>query len=222
MFMPTFSALSSQAARAVNCATWGFCLPIAFPIDGDRALDDLFVRFLGGRALYEDCCVSSRIDDDPAEPNGLSSAERLAIWIYSSTDQHWYERINGELWSPSCSTEVQQFSEILNVALRKLPTHDGIVHRGYYAADLDEFCETYDVGIVVRWPGFTSTSAVREEAFPGNVLFTIRSYSGRILGLYADKPSEREILFPSGTRYRVTFMERDDDVVVIELEEYAA
>ena len=66
---------------------------------------------------------------------------------------------------------------------------------------------------------FTSTALDRGEAYAGDVLFIIRSQTGRALGLYAHNHTEREILFPSGTRFNVTFVERDDDTAVIELEE---
>ena len=36
---------------------------------------------------------------------------------------------------------------------------------------------------------------------------------------YGGNQNEREILFPSGTRFNVTFVEREDDTAVIELEE---
>ena len=194
---------------------------VSFPIDDDHDVEAVFVRFLGEFAVYADCRHRSKVEDG-VDLNGLSAAERLAIWIYSSTDSDFYARINGELWSPPCSAEVSEFSEILHLALRKLPAHDGITYRGYNAANFDDFLDQFEPGITIRWPGFTSSTLDRAEAYEGNVLFIIRSHNGRILGLYADDPGEREVLFPGGTRFQVLSVERDDDAAVIELEEVPA
>jgi hypothetical protein len=186
-------------------------------IEGDD--EEVFVLFLGERMLYEQCVTESRILDQADHGHGLTEAERLAIWIYTSTDAGWYARINGELWNPPCSAEVALFASVLNVALGNIPPCDRIVYRGYNADDLDAFLGTYGIGDVIRWPGFTSSTLDPAKAFEGNVLFTIRSQKGRILGQYADKPAEEEVLFPTGCRFLIISVERRDDVAFIELEE---
>lgn len=190
-----------------------------FPIDGDDAIEELFVQFLGDRALYERCCAEANLDNDEEDDFGLTLSERLAIWVYSSTDDGWYARINGELWNGPCSEGVLLFAEVLDAALDKLPPYEGQVYRGYTASDLDAFLDQYGVGALIRWPGFTSSSLDPEKAFAGNVLFIIRSQSGRILGDYADKPFEDEVLFPKGSLYLVTSLERRENFAIIELEE---
>jgi hypothetical protein len=194
---------------------------LQFPIYGDATIEGLFVRFLGDRALYERYCAEAHAD--AAEPDGagyrLTQSERLALWIYTSTDAGWYERINGELWGAACSAEVWELSGILNAALAKFPPCNRIVYRGFRTADLDAFLATYGIGNVIRWPGFTSSTLDPEKAFEGNVLFTIRSQNGRILGAYADKPAEEEVLFPSGCRFLIVSLERREDVALIELDE---
>lgn len=37
--------------------------------------------------------------------------------------------------------------------------------------------------------------------------------------MYAHNHSEQEVLFPAGTRFHVTFVERDGDTAVIEVNE---
>jgi len=207
------------AERDVLTSTWGRSLGLSFPIDGDEDVEEAFVHFLGDRALYERCCAEAELDDNAIDPNGLTVSERLAIWIYSSTDDDWYERINDELWHPPESAEVAALSQLINAALQKLPVHAGLTYRGYYAADLDPFLAMFEPTAVIRWPGFTSSSVVPEKAFSGNILFAIRSQNGRILGLYADKPDEEEVLFKSGSRFVVVSVERREDLAVIELEE---
>jgi hypothetical protein len=57
------------------------------------------------------------------------------------------------------------------------------------------------------------------EAYAGDVLFVIQPHAGRRLGLYAHNHPEREVLFPAGTRFRVTYVEQDDDSAIIQVEE---
>lgn len=178
----------------------------------------VIVQFLGDRPAYERCLASSGIESEPEPGYGLSGAERLAIWIYTSTDEDWYNRINGELWG-ACGAAVTAFADLLNTALAKIPPCNHHVYRGYNVSDLDAFLATYGVGDLIRWPGFTSSTLDPAKAFAGNVFFTIRSQKGRILGNYADKPFEEEVLFPSGCRFLVLFVERREGDALIELEE---
>lgn len=178
----------------------------------------MFVQFLGDHARFEFCCNEAEIE--AYDPLGLSAAERLAVWIYSSTDDGWYARINGELWNGPCSDQVLKMAALLNSGLSKLPPYHGKVYRGFNTPDMDAFLETYGIGGLIRWPGFTSSTLNPEKAFEGNVLFIIHSKSGRILNSYADKPSEEEVLFSSACRFVVISLEREEDFAIIELEEH--
>ena len=193
-------------------------MAISHPIDGDAAVEDVFVQFLGARRYFLDCCKDSNLADG-TDSNGLTAADRLAVWIYSNFTSNWYQQINAELWSGRPTAAVLAFAQILNGAINKLPAHVGSVYRGIKSRDLDALLAVHHYGATVAWPGFTSTTLDRGEAYAGDVLFIIRSQTGRALGLYAHNHTEREILFPSGTRFNVTFVERDDDTAVIELEE---
>jgi hypothetical protein len=193
-------------------------LALSYPIDGDQIVEDVFVQFLGGRRHFLDCCRDSSLADG-IDCNGLTAAERLAIWIYSNFTSNWYQQINDELWSGSPSAAVVAFARILNGAIAKLPTHVGSVYRGIESRDLDALLAVHHYGAVVAWPGFTSTTLDRSEAYAGDVLFIVQSHTGRRLGLYAHNHNEREILFPAGTRFHVTYIEQDDDSAIIEVEE---
>lgn len=193
-------------------------MAISHPIDGDAAIEGVFVQFLGGRRYYLDCCKDSNLIDG-IDGNGLTAAERLAIWIYSNFTSNWYQQINGELWSGRPSAAVLAFARILNGAINKLPAHVGSVYRGIESRDLDALLAVHHYGATVAWPGFTSTTLDRGEAYAGDVVFVIQSHTGRKLGLYAHNHTEREILFPPGTRFHVTFVEQEDDSAIIEVEE---
>jgi hypothetical protein len=163
--------------------------------------ESVFIDIVGGdRDVYEQCAEEAMSRKVPHY--GLTFEERMAIWIYSSTDARWYERINGSLWKPVGSDpKVTIFARLLNKALQRLPEFQGTVYRGYRAHDLAAFTERYIREQVILWPGFTSTSHRREKAFTGNVLFRILSKTGRLLGEYADAPSEEEVLIPSGSTF---------------------
>jgi len=193
-------------------------LAITHPIDGEQSVEDAFVHFLGGRRFYLDCCRDSKLDDG-VDAGGLTASDRLSIWIYSNFTTDWYQQINSELWSGAPSPAVVAFARILNGAINKLPVHAGSVYRGIESRDLDALLAVHHYGATVAWPGFTSSTLDRGEAYAGDVLFVIQSRAGRKLGLYAHNHSEREVLFPAGTRFHITFVEQADDGAIIEVQE---
>jgi hypothetical protein len=111
-------------------------LAISHPIDGNQSAEDTFVQFLGGRRYFLDCCKDSNLADG-MDGNGLTAAERLALWIYTDFTSNWYAEINRELWSGSPSLSVVAFARILNSAIGKLPAHVGSVYRGIESRDLE-------------------------------------------------------------------------------------
>ena len=117
------------------------------------------------------------------------------------------------------STAVSSFARILNNALQKLPRHVGAVYRGYESRRLSADFAKYPLGAVVEWPGFTSSTTDEDMAYDGNMLFTILSRTGRILGSYSDIPHELEVMFRTGTKFRVLRAEQVGSDVVIEMEE---
>jgi hypothetical protein len=189
-----------------------------YPTKDRDEVERMFARLIKTHDLSPFFAEAKIVSRDP-DTNGVDDLEQFAIWIYSSTNARWYEIVNGELWTGHPRPDIQLFSEILNCALEKLPPYEGKVYRGYPAGDLDEFLARHEVDETVTFDGFTSTSKDLATAFPGNVLFIIRSHSGRDLDYYADKPSEQEVLFPSGTPFKVVAVERHGDFAVIEIEE---
>ncbi|UCI26532.1 ADP-ribosyltransferase domain-containing protein [Mesorhizobium sp. B2-8-5] len=130
--------------------------------------------------------------------------EALAFYVYS-TGVAWHDHINGSLWKGEASSEVLQFTDVLNNALGKLPPyalHGGLVYRGYRTLDVDDFVARYSVGKVMQFPGFTSAAVRGEEAYFGNVLFTIKALTARRIWFLAAY-DENEVLIPSGRSFQV-------------------
>lgn len=99
----------------------------------------------------------------------------------------------------------------------KLPKFDGYVYRGI---DLSRSIQSrYIVGSDMTWPGFSSATSVPDQAFTGNTLFTVRSFTGRMLGIYSSQYHECEVLFPPGSQFKVLAVEQRKDGVAIALRE---
>jgi NAD:arginine ADP-ribosyltransferase len=189
-----------------------------FPINDGDAVKAMICRITSGDdAHYAYCCQQARLTL-PC-PLGLTSDERLAVWIYSSTDARWYERINRELRELNPSPDVQFFAQLLVEAIAKLPQYEGEVYRGMTVPDLDAHIEDYEISKVVEWAAFTSSSKMLDKTVGGNVLFIITSQNGRVLGAYADKPSDGEILFRTNSRFEVLAAERLNGLLVISVAE---
>ena len=189
-----------------------------FPTTDAVDVKAMLCRLTGGDDNdYDSWCGDAHVST--ACPYGLSADERLAVWIYSSTNDSWYERINRELRELNPSEDVRFFAQLLNEALEKLPAFVGEVYRGMTVPDLDAHVDDYEIDVIVPWAAFTSSSREITKAFDGNVLFSIASQNGRGLGVYADKPSEEEILFCSGSKFRVLAAERRDGFLIISVAE---
>jgi len=116
-------------------------------------------------------------------------------------------------------------------ALRKLPKFEGQVTRGI-KVKADEFLAKNPIeeGGVLRAESFYSTSRKQtvSSGFTGDVAYVIQSKSGRQIdsvAYYHD--TEAEVLFPAGTEFRITKINRDNTPLndryraslVIEMEE---
>lgn|GEM_PF-3512504 len=181
---------------------------------------DVFLDFIGDAALFERCCRDACVDDPG--PRSLSGAERLAVWLYSSADPQWAARINDALWDGKSDETIRAVEILLNAALQKLKPVRGLVCRGFQEPDLDDLLPEYAVGVQVRWFEFASAAIDPAAAGEGNVLFVVSSRTARLLGAYAEDPDAGEVVFPSGSVFRVRAVERRQEAAVIELEEVTA
>jgi hypothetical protein len=186
----------------------------------DSGAPENAVRHIIGTSNFDAAYVRLGLSADWRDPIfGLTDLEFLAIWIYT-TPNDWHRQINEALWRRSPPSETMIFARILNDALRKLPSVMRTVYRGWYSSSLDHFSRTYQAGHVFVWPGFTSTTRTAEKAYIGNVLFRIRSLTGRSLQGVGAEESEEEILFMAGTRFMVSAaLVRGDGVVLVDMAE---
>lgn len=90
----------------------------------------------------------------------------------------------------------------LNDALDKLPAYKGTTYRKTNIS-VDKLGSMYPVGSIVEERGFTSTSK-ESDKWSGNVQYTISSKNGRDVSRLSVHPGEKEVLFKSGTRFKVT------------------
>ena len=179
-----------------------------------------WIRRLVGAQAFEAAYARLGLSPDWVDPIfRLTDLERMAIWIYT-TPRDWHRLVNEALWSGRVSREVRVFASVLNRALLKLPRVSGTVYRGTFIRHQpDVFLSRHKVGETVTWPGFTSTTRTRHNAYVGNVLFRIESMTGRSLQGYAADEADEEVLFGTGTSYKVLDIAREEPVIAVDLVE---
>ena len=146
----------------------------------------------------------------------LSKPEAVILREYTG---HSAQQINAELRSNKPSLKALSFARILNRALNKLPSYRGKVWRDI---DLPEkTLAKYSVGEVVTEKGFVSSSRDEFERFdsarPHRLL--IHSKNGKIIEKISVLPLEYEVLFKSGTKFKVLKRTQEKGYLLIELEE---
>jgi hypothetical protein len=148
----------------------------------------------------------------------LTKWERLALWLYTTTNGPWFNTINAPLREgrPRDAALIV-VTECLASAVQKLPTHKGIVWRGIRVPDLAAFLEEVERKPEIVWRAFSSASIDETQADAGNVLFIIESHAGRRIGLYAEIWEEQEVLFVPGSRFRVVGLERTSTKAIFNL-----
>ena len=146
----------------------------------------------------------------------LSKPEAVILREYTG---HSAQQINAELRSNKPSLKALSFARILNRALNKLPSYRGKVWRDI---DLPEkTLAKYSVGEVITEKGFVSSSRDEFERFdsarPHRLL--IHSKNGKIIEKISVLPLEYEVLFKSGTKFKVLKRTQEKGYLLIELQE---
>lgn len=146
----------------------------------------------------------------------LSKPEAVILREYTG---HSAQQINAELRSNKPSLKALSFARILNRALNKLPSYKGNVWRD---VDLPEKAlAAYSVGEVVTEKGFVSSSRDEFERFdsarPHRLL--IHSKNGKVIEKISVLPLEYEVLFSSGTKFKVLKRTQEKGYLLIELQE---
>ena len=188
----------------------------------DWDIDDKFrfvQSFVGAEALHLAHKALKSEADKLDSLYGLDAAERAAIWLYTDY-QEYAVNLNRLLRSERPSLEAQKFSAVLQAAIQKLPVFRGMAYRGIDVGLLRFPREAYDLGNIVTWHAFTSTSRDKTMAYQGNIGFLIHSQNGRSLQGYAVNEIEQEILFGPEAQFKILRCnEFSDGKLTFELEE---
>ena len=156
----------------------------------------------------------------PGDP--VTSRDLAAIRDYTATTG-LADTLNAALRTERAAApaDMQLAADALTAAVAKLPVFAGEVYRGALLSDteLAAAARRYLPGNVVTEDAFTSASADRGMAFPGNLRFEIRSKAGRRLDDFSTVPDEREVLFDQGTQFRVVAARWHGGALHVTLEE---
>jgi hypothetical protein len=127
----------------------------------------------------------------------LSHPEAAHVVAYTGSG---YREINKGLRAGTTTADQWDHINSLNNALGKLPNHEGTVYR---KADLNpETAVLYKKGDVIEEKAFTSSSK-NSGTWYGQYRFEIASRTGKDVQKYSLHKSEAEVLFRSGTKFRV-------------------
>jgi hypothetical protein len=140
--------------------------------------------------------------------------------IHAYTSQGGFEELNAALRGEREMTEfLAAYRRLLEEAIDDFEEFSGTSYR---SVDLDpEQQGKYTPGAIVSWDAFSSASRVQKTGYylTRNTRFRIFSRTGRNIAELSNEPSEREILFPPGTRFEVLRVHKEGAIVYIDLEE---
>jgi hypothetical protein len=131
----------------------------------------------------------------------MSPGECAHIVAYSGSA---YKKTNKELRAGVMDEATFKHANALNSALDKLPAHVGKVYRKVSVST--EISALYQPGKVFVEQGFMSTSK-SSSTWAGDLQFVIHSKTGRDIEDISSHPDEKEVLFKSGTRFKITARE---------------
>jgi hypothetical protein len=149
----------------------------------------------------------------------LSSQDKYHIKHYTG---HGYDTLNHQLRDGKLSDETWEMVKGVNGALDKLPPYIGISTRRIHDEG-GKFADQYHVGYIHEERGFVSSSRGNKAAFGGGTLeYQIEGFSGRHIVKLSSHPSENEVLFKAGTRFKVLSKEKkQSNLTVIKMREAA-
>lgn len=148
--------------------------------------------------------------------------EEQVVSLYAYTSSA-YESINKGL--RGSQKHLDNWRPVIAAAdrlLQQLETHEGATFRGVYTNEIDNlfgFMKAHQVGNVVEYRGFTSTSYDLERSFSGDIRFIIESKNGRKVEGISASASELEVLFRPSSKFRVTRIKENADPKEIYLTE---
>jgi SPP1 gp7 family putative phage head morphogenesis protein len=149
----------------------------------------------------------------------LNQDEATTIYGYSNSSYHninAFLRQTGKVFDDVQTKYLQAFNQVLNTALDKIKTpFKGVVYRG--TGLTEKQLAKYVKGKTITEFGFTSTSYSRDEAFAGNTIFIIKSKSGKLIAEISGHKTEQEVLFKSGTKFKVIDVTQEGGKTIIEM-----
>lgn len=177
-----------------------------------------------GTANYYKLLAYARVrvwNSGQAIPPNFDNDDRVLIYLYTHQTLHiyHYKSINSVLrgeYHPD-SAELLNLAHLLRKALLKLPPLPGMFTRVSYLSLT--ILLGHQAGEVVCYPSFTSTSLKRMPVSNHSVRYTIIGRTGRHIAKFSRFPKEEEVLFPSGTSFRVLQVDREPDITHIIMEE---
>ncbi|CAM3649901.1 hypothetical protein KIPE111705_18825 [Kibdelosporangium persicum] len=127
------------------------------------------------------------------------------IALRGHTAQHTFDTVNRALRANDIPTlrRHEGYVKVINSALNHLPPYRGVVHRVINTSDAPLRASQFPMHATITERAFLSTSRGGPSDFPGKVVMEIHSLTGRDISAVSHRPSEREVLFPSGTRFTV-------------------
>jgi len=99
----------------------------------------------------------------------------------------------------------KDWTDRLNLALSKRPDFNGTVHRAISITNRDkltQFADTHKIGDIVEYPAFTSFSKSTNHNPDANIQLHVRSRTGKDIS--SINTIEREVLYPTNSRFKVT------------------
>ena len=138
---------------------------------------------------------------------GLTRGENLAVRSFTGT---FYEVINPMLWNRTASEGVRNYVESMKAALNRLPSYkEGPVLR--FANLPDSVLKEHALGKVVCYRAFTSTSRDPAWSWEGKHRFSIYGANGKMVEKVSASESEKEVLFPPNSCFKVLKRENNAD-----------
>jgi hypothetical protein len=125
-----------------------------------------------------------------------------------------YRGINAGLRDGTLTENQYKFVKGVNRGLDKLPPYVGTVYRKVND-DGGKYLASYKPGTIREERGFTSTSKSM-HVWGGDLKFTIQSKTGRSIEHISKHSGEHEVLFKSGTRFRVKSVDAPKKIVHME------
>lgn len=137
----------------------------------------------------------------------IAEEHLAAVKRYMTTD---YPNVNAALrrLDEAQMAQLDAFIRLVTEGLFQLPSFRGVVFRG--ATLSDDAAAHYVPGHVIFEHSFISATGDIARRFPGNTTFVIASINGRDVSMLSDTPEELEVLFFTGTRFKVLATEHDE------------